>query len=158
VPSERVTTGSEPRRWKFHGSPGPIEDESDPEFYASYYLEEGPGFNGTVEMVEVVEPGHDEQTELEELRAVLHRNGRPETAPELQADFERRREQAIKDWAPYVGHAKDGQPIYHEDTVAAVVEEIRRHAAERGITRTIRFAIANQIEERFKPSAPGGDD
>jgi hypothetical protein len=103
-------------------------------------------YNVTVEVVEVVEPGHDEQTEERWQRAADEQvsNRRLVRIRELEAELADERER----------------------TVAAVVEALRSEAdrveAENGdddLAGSYDVA-ANLIEDlpRFKPSAPGGDD
>jgi hypothetical protein len=135
MPEERVTTGSEPAE-------GTVSEFRQPTWRE--VLEELAYFSGQPEVWRIaelakraraalgVEPGHDEQTE--ELVTQLRRE-REFQSEELRAARTDERERAV----------------------AAVVEEVRNTPSE-WVRRVGLSGLAHQLEERFKPSAPGGDD
>jgi hypothetical protein len=165
LPSEeRVTTGSEPRRFwlaKYHREQG-LEP----------WLVVGPETAVAMrcrgaEVIEVVEPGHDEQTEDDEQIARLFHETYERLAPEYGY---KTREASAVSWeqVPVRNHdlmvavAGVVAKAVRERTVAAVVEALREleQQTSRAFFREERAGISAaicRIEERFKPSAPGGE-
>jgi hypothetical protein len=171
---ERVTTGSEPRRWTL--APDMTDDPPLPYACAGPMLRP----DERVEVQEVVEPGHDEQTEalLEQMRGWYQPE---EVVREMDYAVERvvgyvrslggqrydpnEIADGIEQKFPTGDKAEPWRP--DPRTVAAVVEALRgehpapdpEHSASWGAgweAATVLVENRFLLAERFKPSAPGG--
>jgi hypothetical protein len=127
---ERVTTGSEPRWWKRRLAK------------ALEALSTG----GLSLMVQEVEPGHDEQTET--CRVCGGRGWHTAGGNDPAACGACAAGEAWYGWAEW-------QP--DPRTVGAVVKALREEYANTTVCGDFKKAI-DLIEERFNPSAPGGDE